>query len=104
MPPSSGVVRRSALKPSVDVMPTAKKTPAQTFHVPGLTAKDSGIVVTALQDRLFAYTDLHLVLKHVHWNVVGAHFIGVHQMLDPQVDARPRLRRRARRAHRDDRW
>ena len=73
--------------PSVEDMPTAKKTPAQTFHVPGLTAKDSATVVTALQDRLFSYTDLHLVLKHVHWNVVGSNFIGVHQMLDPQVDA-----------------
>ena len=68
-------------------MPTAKKTPAQTFHVPGLTAKDSGTVVTELQDRLFAYTDLHIELKHEHWNVVGANLIGVHQMIDPQVDA-----------------
>lgn len=68
-------------------MPTAKKSPTQTFHVPGLSAKDSTTVVTVLQDRLFSYTDLHLVLKHVHWNVVGSNFIGVHQMLDPQVDA-----------------
>ena len=67
-------------------MPTAKKSPTQTFHVPGLTAKGSTTVVAALQDRLFAYTDLHLVLKHVHWNVVGPNFIGVHEMLDPQVD------------------
>ena len=63
-----------------------KSTPAQTFHVPGLSAKESSTVVSALQDRLFAYTDLHLVLKHVHWNVVGPNFIGVHEMLDPQVD------------------
>lgn len=68
-------------------MPTAKKSPTQTFHVPGISAKESATVVTELQDRLFSYTDLHLVLKHVHWNVVGANFIGVHQMLDPQVDA-----------------
>ncbi|QIK76245.1 Dps family protein [Nocardioides piscis] len=68
-------------------MPTPKKIPTQTFHVPGLTAKESATVITALQDRLFAYTDLHLVLKHVHWNVVGSNFIGVHEMLDPQVDA-----------------
>ena len=67
-------------------MPTVKKSPTQTFHVPGLTAKGSTTVVAALQDRLFAYTDLHLVLKHVHWNVVGPNFIGVHEMLDPQVD------------------
>lgn len=63
-----------------------KSTPAQTFHVPGLSAKESTTVVAALQDRLYAYTDLHLVLKHVHWNVVGPNFIGVHEMLDPQVD------------------
>ena len=66
-------------------MPTVKKSPTQTFHVPGLTAKGSTTVVAALQDRLFAYTDLHLVLKHVHWNVVGPNFIGVHEMIDPQV-------------------
>ena len=72
---------------SLEHMPAAKKSPTQTFHVPGLSAKDSATVVAALQDRLFAYTDLHLVLKHVHWNVVGSNFIGVHEMLDPQVDA-----------------
>lgn len=63
-----------------------KSTPAQTFHVPGLSARESTTVVAALQNRLYAYTDLHLVLKHVHWNVVGPNFIGVHEMLDPQVD------------------
>ncbi len=68
-------------------MAIKKKTPAQTFHVPGISAEDSTTIVTALQDRLFAYTDLHLVLKHAHWNVVGANFIGVHEMLDPQVEA-----------------
>ncbi|MET8638153.1 DNA starvation/stationary phase protection protein [Streptomyces sp. NPDC004680] len=36
--------------------------------------------------RLHALNDLHLTLKHVHWNVVGPHFIAVHQMIDPQVD------------------
>lgn len=60
---------------------------ATGFQVPGMTKKDSETVVKALQDRLFAYTDLHLVLKHVHWNVVGPTFIAVHEMLDPQVDA-----------------
>jgi starvation-inducible DNA-binding protein len=43
-------------------------------------------VIGLLQDRLNALNDLALTLKHVHWNVVGPHFIAVHEMLDPQVD------------------
>ncbi|MDQ6526856.1 DNA starvation/stationary phase protection protein [Nocardioides sp. LHD-245] len=60
----------------------------QTLHftTPGLDEKAAGRVVELLQSRLDACTDLHLTLKHVHWNVVGPHFIAVHEMLDPQVD------------------
>lgn len=57
------------------------------FHVPGMSTKDSETVVETLQGRLYAYNDLHLTLKHVHWNVVGPTFIAVHEMIDPQVDA-----------------
>jgi starvation-inducible DNA-binding protein len=39
-----------------------------------------------LQKQLSTYNDLHLTLKHVHWNVVGPNFIGVHEMIDPQVE------------------
>ncbi|WP_181309521.1 Dps family protein [Nocardioides campestrisoli] len=60
---------------------------ATGYNVPGMTAKDSKTVIEALQDRLYAYNDLHLTLKHVHWNVVGPNFIGVHEMIDPQVEA-----------------
>ncbi len=59
------------------------------FHVPGMTAKDSDQTVAILQERLVALVDLGLTLKHVHWNVVGPAFIGVHLMLDPQVAAVP---------------
>ena len=44
-------------------------------------------VAAILQQRLNALNDLHLTLKHAHWNVIGTHFIGVHEMLDPQIDA-----------------
>ncbi|CAN5239490.1 DNA starvation/stationary phase protection protein [soil metagenome] len=58
-----------------------------SFTVPGMSRSEARQVATLLQDRLNALTDLHLTLKHVHWNVVGPHFIAVHEMLDPQVAA-----------------
>ena len=57
------------------------------YTVPGLKTGDAEKVVALLQDRLNALNDLALTLKHVHWNVTGPHFIAVHTMLDPQVDA-----------------
>ena len=57
------------------------------YTVPSLTPKQGAQVAEILQQRLHALNDLHLTLKHVHWNVVGPHFIGVHEMIDPQVDA-----------------
>ncbi|MFC4785837.1 Dps family protein [Nocardioides sp. MAHUQ-72] len=57
------------------------------YTVPGMTESDAVRVVELLQDRLHACNDLHLTLKHVHWNVVGPHFIAVHEMIDPQVEA-----------------
>lgn len=56
------------------------------YTVPGLEEKDAATVIDILQQRLHALNDLALTLKHVHWNVVGPNFIGVHTMLDPQVD------------------
>ncbi len=55
-----------------------------SFTVPGLSATEGGKVAQVLQTRLVALVDLSLTLKHIHWNVVGANFIGVHTMLDPQ--------------------
>ena len=67
-------------------MADRKPAPAR-FTVPTMSTRDGTEVAAILQDRLNALTDLHLTLKHVHWNVVGPHFIAVHEMLDPQVDA-----------------
>jgi starvation-inducible DNA-binding protein len=63
------------------------KTPEPAYTVPGMSTKDGGRVAGLLQQRLNAMNDLHLTLKHAHWNVVGPHFISVHLMLDPQVEA-----------------
>ena len=57
------------------------------FTVPGLKDKPAERVIRILDERMVALIDLSLTLKHVHWNVVGSNFIGVHEMLDPQVDA-----------------
>jgi starvation-inducible DNA-binding protein len=54
--------------------------------VPGLDTTTGHAVAEALQMRVHALNDLQLTLKHAHWNVVGPHFIGVHEMLDPQID------------------
>ncbi|SPM33466.1 DNA-binding ferritin-like protein (oxidative damage protectant) [Mycobacterium rhizamassiliense] len=56
------------------------------FTIPGLTDKQAVRLTELLQKQLSTYNDLHLTLKHVHWNVVGPNFIGVHEMIDPQVD------------------
>ena len=63
------------------------RSPLPHYTVPSLSPEDGARVAAILQDRLNSLTDLHLTLKHVHWNVVGPNFIAVHEMLDPQVDA-----------------
>ncbi|PZR51983.1 DNA starvation/stationary phase protection protein [Xylanimonas oleitrophica] len=57
------------------------------YTVPSLTPEEGAKAAEILQERLNSLNDLHLTLKHIHWNVVGPNFIGVHEMLDPQVDA-----------------
>jgi len=57
------------------------------FTIPGLTDKQGARLAELLQKQLSTYNDLHLTLKHIHWNVVGPNFIGVHEMIDPQVEA-----------------
>ena len=62
----------------------AKSLPKYT--VPSMTLEQGAEVASVLQDRLNALNDLALTLKHIHWNVVGPNFIGVHEMIDPQVE------------------
>lgn len=57
------------------------------WSVPGVDDASAEKIRTRLQERLVALIDLQLTLKHIHWNVVGPNFIGVHEMLDPHVDA-----------------
>jgi starvation-inducible DNA-binding protein len=55
-----------------------------SFTAPGMSTKDGAAVIDILQARLSTLVELSLTLKHIHWNVVGPSFIGVHLMLDPQ--------------------
>jgi len=64
----------------------ARRTSLPRFTVPGIDPQTGAEVAAILQQRLHALNDLALTLKHVHWNVVGPHFIGVHEMIDPQVE------------------
>lgn len=67
-------------------MANAKKNDDAAYTVPGLRVEDGHRVAEVLQGRLHALNDLQLTLKHAHWNVVGPGFIGVHEMLDPQIE------------------
>lgn len=56
------------------------------YTAPGLTIEEGKSISEVLQARLHDLNDLHLLLKHAHWNVTGPGFIAVHEMIDPQVD------------------
>ncbi|TKR22987.1 DNA starvation/stationary phase protection protein [Cellulomonas hominis] len=64
-----------------------RRTELPKYTVPSLSVEDGRTVAAILQQRLNALNDLALTLKHIHWNVTGPHFIAVHEMIDPQVDA-----------------
>lgn len=57
-----------------------------SYTVPGISDSDAKALIDGLQERLTDFNDLHLILKHAHWNVVGKNFIAVHEMLDPQIE------------------
>ncbi len=63
------------------------KIKVANFTVPGLNDTPAERAIAILDQRMVALIDLSLTLKHIHWNLVGPNFIGVHEMLDPQVDA-----------------
>lgn len=67
--------------------PRKSRNRSVSFTAPGMSTEDADRVTSLLQERLNSLNDLALTLKHIHWNVVGPHFIAVHTMLDPQVDA-----------------
>jgi len=56
-----------------------------SFSPSGLSTETADEIVEVLQHRLVSLLDLSLVLKHVHWNVIGWGFIAVHEMLDEHV-------------------
>jgi len=64
---------------------TATNATGTKYTAPGMSTNEGAAAASVLQDRLTELIDLQLTLKHVHWNVVGPNFIGVHEMLDKQV-------------------
>jgi starvation-inducible DNA-binding protein len=85
MPTKKTAARKSPSR-RTNSMPTPSARPDRTgFTVPGLRVADGHKLAGLLQERLNSLVDLALTLKHVHWNVVGPHFIAVHEMIDPHV-------------------
>ena len=60
---------------------TVTESRNEAFTVPGLDPDKMSPIVEALQRRLVGLIDMSLTLKHIHWNVVGPSFIGVHETL-----------------------
>lgn len=60
---------------------------ALEFTVPGLDEVSTEKTINILQGRLSNEQECALVLKHAHWNMKGKNFIGIHEMMDPEVDS-----------------
>ena len=56
-------------------------------HLPALGAHQREEVGNLLQATVIELTDLALVGKHLHWNVVGPHFRSLHLQLDELIDS-----------------
>lgn len=52
-----------------------------------MTTDTAEEVASVLQGRLSTLIDLSLILKHIHWNVVGMGFVAVHELMDQQTDS-----------------
>jgi len=61
--------------------------PLSQDHHPTLRHADRQAIGAELQDILVELTDLSLLGKQAHWNVVGSHFRTLHLQLDEYVDA-----------------
>lgn len=60
---------------------------ALEFTVPGLDEVSTEKAINILQSRLSNEQECAFVLKHAHWNMKGKNFIGIHEMMDPEVDS-----------------
>jgi starvation-inducible DNA-binding protein len=69
---------------NVHTIGAVSSTRNASFTAPGMSQQEGATVIKILQERLSTLAELAMTLKHIHWNVVGPSFIGVHQMLDPQ--------------------
>ena len=52
----------------------------------GMNTGDAEKLAAILQERLASLIDLSLILKHVHWNVIGPGFVAVHELMDTQTE------------------
>jgi starvation-inducible DNA-binding protein len=84
--PRSTSTSRTRAKPAARAGTRTEKAGTLRFTAPGLSEEKTAPLVELLSDRLVALVDLGLTLKHIHWNLVGPNFIGVHEMLDPQYE------------------
>ena len=80
----------SRMRPSgkAESTTTGEKSQMRHEYAPsGMDIGDAEKVATILQERLASLIDLSLILKHVHWNVIGPGFVAVHELMDDQTES-----------------